>query len=552
MTKLIRAKDVLLDAEKRKLYDLYGEKGLTMMTKVSPKGEEFREALESKMIEEVLNVSEPQGHITAGVSVVDAVDAARGKRSHWMAPEVSYFSTEHQYRHPLSATDSLIVHGYVGTTVNKRPLMKRGKHYYERHSPAAVPGVGLEWKHQMSDVDYHSLTATTDGQDMTLNATKVMPLDDDNIAIGTIQHTMSNEEEAQTLYSAAIQRKLVREEDKSVDAFARINLGDAQGYHLLSVGVDANSRNKTHISASINFDASAFAREVAPITKRLPDLRLTWKKHHGPSVSISVHPNGTLALGYTVTRAIDKHSSLRFGSSIGTNGIIWNFEYRRSNQRLAIPIQVTEDVPSPSWLFGLFFAPLALDLFTQHVLLAPYRRRRALQKRDTILKGIRRARMEQRFMRAEADEIRRGEIDCSGIVVLQARFGRETETSPAYDEHDNDVTRVPKWMDVAVVLQQRVYHEKDHSRLVIAEDFPKIPGFYDVCPDEDKELVVHYLYQGVYHMGVIEEGEPVILPQADHRHEGSAWKRRDFDWPLDGSVGDDKAEGAASKYNGVD
>lgn len=79
-----------------------------------------------------------------------------------------------------------------------------------------------------------------------------------------------------------------------------------------------------------------------------------------------------------------------------------------------------------------------------------------------------------------------------------------------------------------------MHHEREHSRLVLAEDFALIPGFFDCAPDADnKVLSVVYLYRGELHVAEYDVGEPVILPQAEHRVQGE-WKKMSFDWPVEG------------------
>jgi hypothetical protein len=84
--------------------------------------------------------------------------------------------------------------------------------------------------------------------------------------------------------------------------------------------------------------------------------------------------------------------------------------------------------------------------------------------------------------------------------------------------------------------------------MVLAEDFSKIPGFFDCVPQCDKEVSIHYLYRNEYHTAVYDEGEPIILPQADHRSDED-WKTMEFDWPCEIAA---VAEGAGSANVGVD
>ncbi len=530
------ARDVLMDPAKRRLYDRYGATGLKQIATLSSKGEEFHERLADFEQERVNRVAEPEGHVEIGINAQDVIAAIKDRKRLY-APELSSLSVTHGFQHPLSKRETLHFYGFVGKSVNLAPLFRRNNVIYE-HSAFLRNGVGLSYISQTSGEDSFTAGVQTDGSSVTASAAKIWRPDERTVTegkleldsvgglackvrerqcIGHLSHSSGQVAVARDLWAP--------EENKArLQSFAKAELAGTLG---VEVGVEAISAKQVHVRAALQV-ANISLENQQLVLPSLPSLKLSWKRSHGPSLFVSVGDH--LAAGYSVYRPVDRHTSLRFGSTIGTNGLVWNVEYRRSKQHVSLPIQVADELPTLPWLLGLFAAPLIVDFVCEKLVLTPLRNRRLLRQREELRRGMARARYEQRFQRQEADEARQIELISNGIVILQARYGVQTE-QPAPSESDPD--RFPSWIEVGIVLQHRVHHERDHSRLVMAEDFAKVPGFYDCVPGQDKELSIHYLYHGEYHHAVYEEGEPVILPQADHRDKDTDWRKMHFDWPAD-------------------
>ncbi len=251
-------------------------------------------------------------------------------------------------------------------------------------------------------------------------------------------------------------------------------------------------------------------------------------------------------------------------------GFGWNVAYKRGSQHIRVPIHVTDELPSPGWLVALFFAPVVLDLLAQHVLLRPYYNRQRAKRQKEILAAVDKAKQEQRFMQREAEDRRRRERDnkvslgvvsqqwsalasrmrvlLQGIVILQARYGLNVDKPNPQPSKAGELV-LPSWIAVHNVLQTRVHHEGEYSRLVLFGDLARLPGFTDMAPNQPKVLDICYLYNNTFHRATIEEDddEHIVLPNMAHR-QAVDWKDITFDWPLDSEV---TAEGSAA-YRGVD
>jgi hypothetical protein len=511
---------VLMDPAKRRLYDRYGASGLKQIATISSKGEEFHERLADFEQERVNRVAEPEGTVEIGLNAQDVIAAVKdGKRLY--APELSSLSVTHGFQHPLSKRETLHFYGFVGKSVNLAPLFRRNNVIYE-HSAFLRNGVGLSYISQSTGEDSFTAGVETDGSSVTLSTAKVWRADERTVTEGKVELDTAG---GLACKIGVVRDLFVPEENKTrLLSFATAQLSGTLG---VEVGLEAISAKQVHVRAALQL-ANISLENQQLVIPSLPSVKLSWKRSHGPQLFVSVGDH--LSAGYSVYRSVDRHTSIRVGSTIGTNGLMWNVEYRRSKQHVSLPIQVADELPTLPWLLGLFAAPLIVDFVCDKLLLAPLRRRRQKLQREELRKGLARARYEQRFQRQEADEARQVELVSNGIVILQARYGVNTE-QPAPSEADPE--SFPSWIEVGIVLQHRVHHERDHSRLVLAEDFAKVPGFFDCVPGQDKELSIHYLYHGEYHHALYDEGEPIILPQADHREKEANWRTMHFDWPAD-------------------
>ena len=59
---------------------------------------------------------------------------------------------------------------------------------------------------------------------------------------------------------------------------------------------------------------------------------------------------------------------------------------------------------------------------------------------------------------------------------------------------------------------------EEQSKLILYEGSKSSSaGFYDPCSDEDKQLLVHYLYQRKHHQVLISDEEQVRCPRLSHQ-----------------------------------
>lgn len=562
LARLNEAKEVLMDTEKRRIYDALGSNGLRQLTTTTHKANDLARLLEELRVQQELEhelaVARAYGLLGVRVDARDTYDylVARNRRGRSLhAPEISALSAGTEFLHRFTPSTALLVHGHVSTAASEGAAIVRPDGLYTQRPPSSF--VGLELRHeQRANHQTFAAGVTTDGSSLGTSAVVAMPLGSKYSRTSVEARVAHSTADGQVRPALTLKHVLVPG-DKSVVAAATARYNDPA--HVLELSVLAQNKGKVAVRASLNFGTAFFAASGASsLSDNLPELSFTWTRLGSARVSrwaqtigarfvvfrLSHHHYSTLSavngltVGYDVTRRLDKHTRLRFGSQVGLgSGLGWNVNYKRGNQEVQVPVHVCDDLPTLGWLAGLFLAPLLVDWITHHILLRPYYARQRAKRQREIMQALERARVEQRFMEREAVDRRNKERMTRGIIVLQARYGLrqgiESRAAP-------DSIAPPTWLAVHVAVQARVTNERDHTRLVLEGDLAQLPGFTDEhCGDEAPVLDLHYVYNGHYHHALIEEGDMCVLPSQEHRADMPA--RAVFDWPLH----DATAEGAA-------
>jgi hypothetical protein len=112
-----------------------------------------------------------------------------------------------------------------------------------------------------------------------------------------------------------------------------------------------------------------------------------------------------------------------------------------------------------------------------------------------------------------------------GLVIVLAFYGSANEisnfVSQSSDSPKDSVRRTaslpPFVCDVTIPLQQMV----EESKLTLhAGGKQHLEGFFDPCPEEEEEqraLLVRYLFHDRLHQVIIADTEPLVLPSYMHR-----------------------------------
>eukprot|EP00095_Tigriopus_kingsejongensis_P005439 maker-scaffold224_size251237-snap-gene-0.18 protein:Tk05439 transcript:maker-scaffold224_size251237-snap-gene-0.18-mRNA-1 annotation:"-like protein subfamily c member 11" len=211
-------------------------------------------------------------------------------------------------------------------------------------------------------------------------------------------------------------------------------------------------------------------------------------------------------LEYGVEKKVTSHSTLGATMVIGIPvGITLRIKLTRAQQTYLFPIQLSDEILMQPLFYGTI-TPLIAWFTFKKLVLDPFEARKKRKEREDqaranrlrVAESRREAEVSVDLMRERFNRIRAEEESKNGLVILLALYGKISV------------------IDVTVPVQCLV---EEHSRLALYEGNKyDLGGFYDPCPlEEDKSLLVRYLYQGQVHQVVICDQDPVRLPKNAHR-----------------------------------
>ena len=88
-------------------------------------------------------------------------------------------------------------------------------------------------------------------------------------------------------------------------------------------------------------------------------------------------------------------------------------------------------------------------------------------------------------------------------------------TNPNELDSEVSISSHPDVINVTIPVQCLV---EEQSKLILYEGSKNsLAGFYDPCSDEEKHLLVHYLYQGKHHQVLIPDEDQVRCPRLSHQ-----------------------------------
>lgn len=223
---------------------------------------------------------------------------------------------------------------------------------------------------------------------------------------------------------------------------------------------------------------------------------------------------------YGAEKKVSKYSSVGASVSFGVpSGVYLKLKIIRSAQTFIFPIYLSDEIV-PAALFYATTTPVLLWFLAKHLLIDPMnadQRRRDLKKqceanKQRMAEKKREAEisiglMSATFSRIQEEERRRG-----GLIIEKAVYGQLEAAA-----EEETPTRV---VDVTVALQCQVRG----SKLILVEaGKSELPGFYDPCMGEPKQLRVEYMYQGQKHTVTVADDKPVRIPTAaQHRQQNGA------------------------------
>ncbi|XP_050737398.1 dnaJ homolog subfamily C member 11-like [Eriocheir sinensis] len=223
-------------------------------------------------------------------------------------------------------------------------------------------------------------------------------------------------------------------------------------------------------------------------------------------------------LEYGAEKKVSQNSSISASLALGIpTGVHLKIKLHRASQTYSTVFLLCEEILPAPVIYGTM-VPLVSWMALQKLIIQPYLRRQKqselLKQREAnrtrLLEKRREAMAAVELMRETVRRIVEQEEARKGLVILQASYGQLVV------EGKDDLALSPEVVDVTIPLQCLV---KD-SKLILQEASKcSLPGFYDPCPGEDKNLRVRYLFHAVTHEVTIADTESLRIPKQSHRLE---------------------------------
>uniref|UniRef100_A0A2K5JDG4 DnaJ homolog subfamily C member 11 n=1 Tax=Colobus angolensis palliatus TaxID=336983 RepID=A0A2K5JDG4_COLAP len=218
---------------------------------------------------------------------------------------------------------------------------------------------------------------------------------------------------------------------------------------------------------------------------------------------------------YGVERKISRHSVLGAADSIGVpQGVSLKVELKRASQTYFFPIHLTDQL-LPSAVFYATVGPLVVYFAMHRLIIKPYLRaqkEKELEKqRESAATDVLQKKQEEEsavwLMQESVRRIIEAEESRMGLIVVNAWYGKFVNDKSRKSEKVEVI-------DVTVPLQCLV---KD-SKLILTEvSKAGLPGFYDPCVGEEKNLKVLYQFRGVLHQVMVLDSEALRITKQSHR-----------------------------------
>uniref|UniRef100_A0A8C5KP82 DnaJ homolog subfamily C member 11 n=1 Tax=Jaculus jaculus TaxID=51337 RepID=A0A8C5KP82_JACJA len=214
---------------------------------------------------------------------------------------------------------------------------------------------------------------------------------------------------------------------------------------------------------------------------------------------------------YGAERKISRHSVLGAAVSIGVpQGVSLKVKLNRASQTYFFPIHLTDQL-LPSAVFYATVGPLVIYFAMHRLIIKPYLRaqkEKELEKQrestaSDILQKKQEAEAAVRLMQESVRRIIEAEESRMGLIIVNAWYGKFVNDRSKKSEK-------VKVIDVTVPLQCLV---KDSKLILTEASKAGLPGFYDPCVGEEKNLRVLYQFRGVLHQVMVPDSEALRIPK---------------------------------------
>ncbi|XP_043779264.1 dnaJ homolog subfamily C member 11 [Cervus elaphus] len=491
-----QAYEVLSDPQTRAIYDIYGKRGLEMEgwevverrrtpAEIREEFERLQREREERRLQQRTN---PKGTISVGIDATDLFDRYEEEYedvsgSGFPQIEINKMHISQSIEAPLTASDTAILSGSLSTqngngggSINfalRRVTSAKGWGELEFGAgDLQGPLFGLKLFRNLTPrcfVTTHcALQFSSRG--IRPGLTTVLARNLDKNTVGYLQWRWG--------VQSAMNTSIVRDTKTSHFTVA-LQLGIPHSFALISYQHKFQDDDQTRVKGSLK--AGFFGTVVE----------------------------------YGAERKISRHSVLGAAVSVGVpQGVSLKIKLNRASQTYFFPVHLTDQL-LPSAVFYATVGPLVLYFALHRLVIRPYLRaqkEKELEKQrestaTDILQKKQEAEAAVRLMQESVRRIIEAEESRMGLIIVNAWYGKFVNDKSKKSEK-------VKVIDVTVPLQCLV---KDSKLILTEASKAGLPGFYDPCVGEEKNLKVLYQFRGVLHQVMALDSEALRIPKQSHR-----------------------------------
>ncbi|WWC63149.1 uncharacterized protein I303_105749 [Kwoniella dejecticola CBS 10117] len=518
-TEIQRAYEVLIDENKRMIYDLFGEEGLKTSWELGPKNkskDELRSYFINKEYERRSMEAEALVKTKSDIELVLDARAVFLPKSFFKDPNV-------------------IPHDPISRIRRIRPGRSVMKHSFE------TPITAFGFKNVQCMIEGQSLSRNGKGGSNVLGTIKYQfspklwmefstsalqprvgrfkgtwTVDEDQyITWNLVQQTLGNPPQVGVTYGRRLYADSTGFISYESGSYAIGPWGSESPISIpssLSVGVTTTRRDGAGwtVQTTAGLGASRLAADWS--TKIPGGLRLKF----GAEVGLGSSP--TLFINADGKLTENVRGGVLLQCEVG-GGVIMKFKFNRLGQRLSIPVLLSERL-SPTVIFCSTVIPAVTYLGAYRYVILP-RKKRRLKERITELREENKEFIVQKkaealdavhLMEREVEKRAKMERDRNGLIIVSAQYGVSSSFTPrGIKGSEKDEEEI---VDVTVPVQALV----QDGKLYIPGGKGKfnIIGFWDPCIGENKSLRVRYLFRGKLHEVTVDDTASLRAPIKAH------------------------------------
>lgn len=491
-----QAYEVLSDPQTRAIYDIYGKRGLEMEgwevverrrtpAEIREEFERLQREREERRLQQRTN---PKGTISVGIDATDLFDRYEEEYedvsgSGFPQIEINKMHISQSIEAPLTATDTAILSGSLSTqngngggSINfalRRVTSAKGWGELEFGAgDLQGPLFGLKLFRNLTPRCFVTTNCALQfsSRGIRPGLTTVLARNLDKNTVGYLQWRWG--------IQSAMNTSIVRDTKTSHFTVA-LQLGIPHSFALISYQHKFQDDDQTRVKGSLK--AGFFGTVVE----------------------------------YGAERKISRHSVLGAAVSVGVpQGVSLKVKLNRASQTYFFPIHLTDQL-LPSAVFYATVGPLVVYFALHRLVIKPYLRaqkEKELEKQrestaTDILQKKQEAEAAVRLMQESVRRIIEAEESRMGLIIVNAWYGKFVNDRSKKSEK-------VKVIDVTVPLQCLV---KDSKLILTEASKAGLPGFYDPCVGEEKNLKVLYQFRGVLHQVMAPDSEALRIPKQSHR-----------------------------------